>query len=150
MLFLGTHMDFAADDAPHLLVTLQAAHRRDLIWVAEADGAVAGFIFAEPTPSGLYLREMAVAPAAQRRGLGAALLATAADEARVRKLKAAWLTTDRSLPWNAPFYARLGFAFVEGAAIPADMLARLAGQAAAGYDPAARCVMVRRADQRNR
>jgi hypothetical protein len=52
------------------------------------------------------------------------------------------LTTDRTLPWNAPFYARLGFVIVEGADVPPELQARLDGQAAAGFDPAQRCAMV--------
>lgn len=142
-LFHGTHMDFAAGDAVNAPATFAAAHRRDLLWVAEADGELAGFMIAEPTQSGLYLREMAVAPFAQRRGLGAALLLASCAAAAPRRLAAVWLTTDRVLPWNAPFYARHGFAIVEGNAVPPDLRQRLQGQAAAGFDPAMRCAMTR-------
>ena len=142
-LFRGTPMDFAADGAVNAPATFAAAHKRDLLWVAVVDGAAAGFMLAEPSESGLYLREMAVAPLAQRRGLGAALLAVSSAAAKPRGLSAVWLTTDRTLPWNAPFYARQGFTFVEGDAVPADLRRRLQGQAAAGFDPARRCAMVR-------
>jgi hypothetical protein len=57
------------------------------------------------------------------------------------------LTTDRTLPWNAPFYARLGFELVEGDDVPPDVQVRLAGQVAAGFDPAQRCAMVVRLEE---
>lgn len=142
-LFRGTHMEFAADGAVNAPATFAAAHKRDLLWVAVVDGAPVGFMLAEPSESGLYLREMAVGPLAQRRGLGAALLAASSAAAKPRGLSSVWLTTDRTLPWNAPFYAQQGFTFVEGDAVPADLRRRLQAQAAAGFDPARRCAMVR-------
>jgi hypothetical protein len=52
------------------------------------------------------------------------------------------LTTDRTLRWNAPFYARLGFVLLKDAAVPPDLQARLDSQVAAGFDPAQRCAMM--------
>lgn len=143
-LFAGTHMDFARADPPSDPATLGAALAEGLLWVAEADGAVAGFLLAESAPPDLYLRELAVAGHAQRRGLGHALLEAAVAHAAALGCPAVLLTTDRTLPWNAPFYARHGFAVVEDDAIPPLPRHRLAAQVAAGFDPAWRCAMVRR------
>ena len=41
--------------------------------------------------------------------MGRALLAHAADHAREEGLTALTLTTFTDVPWNAPYYARLGF-----------------------------------------
>lgn len=41
--------------------------------------------------------------------MGRALLAHAADRAREEGLTALTLTTFAEVPWNAPYYARLGF-----------------------------------------
>ena len=53
------------------------------------------------------------------------------------------LTTDRLLPWNAPFYARHGFAIVPPDGLPDWLAAMPAREAASGLDPARRCIMVR-------
>lgn len=140
--FAGTHMDFAANDAPNTAADLLAAIARQLMWVACVGGEIAGFVFAEPCAAGLYVRELSVAAPHQKRGLGAALMATLIDAARARDDRLLLLTTDRSLPWNAPFYGRLGFSIVEGDAIPAEAQRRLERQYAEGFDPVHRCAMV--------
>jgi ribosomal protein S18 acetylase RimI-like enzyme len=140
--FAGTHMDFAANDPPNDPVDLLAAIAIDLMWVATDADAIAGFVFAEPCAAGLYVRELSVAAPYQQRGHGAALMAACIAAARARGDALLLLTTDRTLAWNAPFYRRLGFAIVEGDAIPADAQRRLERQIAAGFDPAQRCAMV--------
>jgi hypothetical protein len=57
------------------------------------------------------------------------------------------LTTDRWLAWNAPFYARHGFAEVAAhdPALPEWLAGLPAHAAAGGLDPARRCIMVRSA-----
>lgn len=140
--FVGTHMDFAANHAPNHPADLLCAIDRQLMWVAIADAEVVGFVFAEPCPSGLYVRELSVAARHQQQGHGSALMAMVEAAARSRGDRRLLLTTDRSLVWNAPFYARLGFRIVEGDAIPVDVQRRLDGQYAAGFDPAQRCAMV--------
>lgn len=140
--FKGTHMDFAANHPANAADDLLAAIAARLMWVAIEGDAVVGFVFAEPCAEGLYVRELSVAAPSHRRGHGGVLMATLIDAARARGDRQLMLTTDRSLPWNAPFYQRLGFCIIEGAAIPAAVQRRLAGQYAAGFDPVHRCAMV--------
>ncbi|MBC7504805.1 MAG: GNAT family N-acetyltransferase [Sandarakinorhabdus sp.] len=140
--FAGTHMDFAANHAPNHPADLLTAIRRRLMWVAVTDATPIGFLFAEPCNEGLYLRELAVAAPSQQQGHGAALMAIGIAAARERRDPLVMLTTDRTLPWNAPFYARLGFTIAEGDAIPREAQRRLAGQYAMGFSPAHRCAMV--------
>jgi GNAT superfamily N-acetyltransferase len=140
--FAGTHMDVPAAYGVSDRDDLRAAMDAGLMWVAEADGRPAGFLFGEMATSGLYLREMSVAAHAQRRGLGRGLMLAGVAEGRRRKLPAVTLTTDRTLPWNAAFYAQLGFVMLEGAEVPPDLQARLDSQVAAGFDPAQRCAMM--------
>jgi hypothetical protein len=47
------------------------------------------------------------------------------------------------VPWNAPYYARLGFRVVEPAALTPALVELLAVEAAHGLDPAQRVVMRR-------
>lgn len=140
--FAGTHMAFAVDDPPNDPADLLAAIACDLMWVATDADAIVGFIFAEPCAGGLYLRELSVAAPFQQRGHGTALMAACIAAARTRGDAMLALTTDRTLAWNAPFYRRIGFAIVEGDAIPAAAQRRLERQFAAGFDPAQRCTMV--------
>jgi predicted N-acetyltransferase YhbS len=140
--FAGTHMDFAANDAPNEAADLLAAIAAQLMWVATDDDEVIGFVFAEQCADGLYVRELSVAAPWHRRGHGAALMAVLIEAARTRGDRQLVLTTDRTLPWNAPFYQRLGFHIVEGAAIPAEAQRRLERQYATGFDARHRCAMV--------
>ena len=63
-----------------------------------------------------------------RRGLGARLLRAVLDLARARGCGVVTLTTYRDLPWNAPFYARHGFAEVAPEDWTADMARRAAAE----------------------
>jgi hypothetical protein len=54
------------------------------------------------------------------------------------------LTTERNLPWNAPFYRRHGFEEIEAGALGGGIATVLAGDIAAGLDPATRCAMAKR------
>jgi GNAT superfamily N-acetyltransferase len=143
-LFRGTHMDIPAAHGVSDRDDLADACARGLMWVGEWQGAVAGFLFGEMAASGLYLREMSVAVHAQRHGLGRGLMLAGIDTGRALGVPLVSLTTDRTLAWNAPFYARLGFVIVEGSDVPPDLQARLDSQAAAGFDPAQRCAMLLR------
>ncbi|WP_370449314.1 hypothetical protein [Cryobacterium sp. TMT1-2-2] len=48
-------------------------------------------------------------PPSARQGVGAGLLDVASECAVQRNMTAVTLTTFRDVPWNAPYYARLGF-----------------------------------------
>lgn len=143
--FAGTHMDIPPAYGVTDRNDLRAAMDAGLMWIAEADGRPAGFLFGEVLESGLYLREMSVAAHAQQRGLGRGLMLAGIAEGARRGL-AVSLTTDRTLRWNARFYATLGFVILEGAEVPPDLQARLDGQVAAGFDPAQRCAMMLRTE----
>ncbi len=69
-----------------------------------------GFALAVEVSWGLHLRELSVRRAWGRRGIGRQLVnaVRALDSARPLTL-----STFRDLPWNGPFYARIGFASVE-------------------------------------
>ncbi|MBL8691022.1 MAG: GNAT family N-acetyltransferase [Rhodospirillaceae bacterium] len=124
---------------------LEAALAEALLFVVtdEEDRLVA-FLAAHPHDGGLYIGEVDVMRAWQRRGIGRALMQTAINEARRRGLWGAMLTTERSVPFNAPFYASLGFREVDDAAMPAKLAEVLSGEAAAGAGPDRRVGMVLR------
>jgi GNAT superfamily N-acetyltransferase len=57
-----------------------------------------------------YLTQLSVHPSVVRRGIGAALLEAAATWASSHGHNSIFLATFRDIAWNAPFYARHGFA----------------------------------------
>jgi GNAT superfamily N-acetyltransferase len=56
-----------------------------------------------------HLWQLSVLPSFGRRGIGRALVRAVCDWAGSNGYPAVTLTTFRDVPWNAPFYARLGF-----------------------------------------
>jgi len=112
-----------------------------LTWVATHRETPIGFAYCEVFGDELHLWELAVRLNDQKRGAGTALVAAVVAEARARGLRSVTLTTFRDIPWNGPFYARLGFA--ESRQDETDP--RLAGlkaiEASRGLDVANRCAM---------
>ncbi|MDG4860976.1 GNAT family N-acetyltransferase [Streptomyces sp. T-3] len=107
--FRAIGMAEIADDEPPELAVLDAFRRSGRAWVAEEAGAVVGYLIAEPVDTGLHIEQVSVHPDAARRGVGRALIAYAQEYAREAGLDGLTLTTFAGVPWNAPYYERLGF-----------------------------------------
>ena len=112
---------------------LEAAQASGHLWVAlsEADDCV-GFGLVEPSGERLHLQELDVLPEHSGRGLGRALVSRIERWAVESGFAEITLTTYRDVPWNAPFYACLGFEIVERADLDSDLSARLAAEAERG------------------
>ncbi|WP_435036721.1 GNAT family N-acetyltransferase [Pseudomonas neuropathica] len=78
------------------------------VWVAETT-KLAGFLRAVEIDQHLHIEELSVSQAFQGQGIGRRLVSAAIENARQRQLSAVTLTTFSDLPWNAPFYQRMGF-----------------------------------------
>ncbi|POO56202.1 GNAT family N-acetyltransferase [Agrobacterium rosae] len=122
---------------------LQRSFDQGLLFVAEADatGHVAGFAAGQAVGSYLYVVEIDVERPAQGQGVGRALMAAMLGKARDAGHKYAVLTTDRFAPFNAPFYAKMGFRILEKWETPPFLQERLDKQIADGLDPARRVAM---------
>lgn len=95
-----------------------------LTWVAvDATDAPIGLAIARPLANSLHLQELDVHPNHSRRGLGRRLITAVADYAQSHGYTALTLTTFRSIPWNAPYYNRLGFRTLEPDELPPDLQA---------------------------
>lgn len=91
-----------------------AAIAQSRVWVADGGPAgPVGFILLQEHGACLHVTEMDVRPRFGRRGIGTRLLGLAETIARGRCLRFVTLTTFAHIPWNAPFYARRGFAALE-------------------------------------
>jgi GNAT superfamily N-acetyltransferase len=91
-----------------------------------------------------HLEELDVHPHHGRRGIGAALVRAACDWAARSGHATLTLTTFRDLPFNMPFYAKLGFQEVPADAIVEEIAAVVRDEARRGLRVEDRVVMVYR------
>jgi GNAT superfamily N-acetyltransferase len=114
VLFLDTPYAFLANDEPLSLDFVRQRFQVGQVWVAvDRQDVVVGFAITREVDATIYLQEIDVDPAHGRRGLGAALVETVYEWAQLQGYGAIWLSTFRDLPWNAPFYAKLGFQILD-------------------------------------
>lgn len=143
-LFAGTAMANTVGGPTTPADALATGLRSGSLWIADEDGPC-GFLLAAVAQGWLHILELSVAGPAQRQGQGRALLHAAIAAAPVLGCHQLSLTTDRLLPWNAPFYARHGFSEVlpSHPGLPDWLAALPQREAASGLDPARRCIMMR-------
>ncbi|MER5683980.1 GNAT family N-acetyltransferase [Streptomyces sp. NPDC002205] len=103
-------MSAVADDDPPPLDLLDEYRGADRAWVAaDPDDRPVAYLIADPLDGAAHVEQVSVHPSAARRGVGSALIDHLADWAGDRRLGALTLTTFSHVPWNAPYYTRLGF-----------------------------------------
>ena len=111
---------FGAATAPVLMSPAPSGLDRDLqpgfLLVAVTEGRVVGFAHVlelDGHDGHAHLEQLSVLPEHGRRGIGGALVRAAMEEARWAGYDAMSLCTYRDVPWNGPFYERLGITEVE-------------------------------------
>jgi predicted N-acetyltransferase YhbS len=140
--FIGL-MDALAADEPSPVEVLAARIASDGLLVAvDADTPIA-FVMFRPVEDGLYIEQLDVLPAFAGRRIGAALLDAVAERARSSGLARLTLSTFRDVPWNAPYYRRLGFADIADAALTPGSLDIRREHLARGLDESQRTFMGR-------
>jgi GNAT superfamily N-acetyltransferase len=108
-LFLQVPFTAELPALPTPLPIFERARREGLLWVArDPDGTPVGFALVQRLGADFHLEELDVLPEHGRRGLGTALVHTVCEWAE-RAGASVTLCTFREVPWNAPFYERLGF-----------------------------------------
>jgi GNAT superfamily N-acetyltransferase len=121
---------------------LATAQQAGLLWVAlEPEGTPVGFAVASIRGRRVHLEELDVLPEYGRKGIGTALLAAIEDHALASDCIEMTLTTFRDVPWNAPFYARVGFEVIPDHELEPEFIRRLADEAALGLDRSRRVAM---------
>lgn len=123
------------------LADLRQGRESGLLWVAvDAADRPIGFALAIELDGHLHLEEMDVHPDYGRRGLGSALVEQVRRAARKRGC-AVTLSTFRGVPWNAPFYAKVGFRELSAADLTPSLLRIREGEKRRGLNPALRVLM---------
>lgn len=131
----------ADSDVPDAAQHLQAIEQGH-VWVAENTvGQLAGFIRAVEIDHQLHVEELSVSQHFQGQGIGRELLLGVIEHARRQQLEAITLTTFRDLPWNAPFYQRMGFVPLNEMDAGARLIDVLKDEIAHGLPGARRCAM---------
>lgn len=138
-------MSEIAEDEPLPVAELEAFRARERAWVAvdERDRPVA-YLLNAVVDDCLHVVQVTVSPSHARRRIGAALIEHLGAIALAEGRRALTLTTFRDVPWNAPYYERLGFAVVEPAHQGPELAALVAQEAATIPGRAARVAMRRR------
>ena len=117
------------------------AQAAGLLWVARAESREpVGFALAEDDGEALHLEEVDVLPEHGQLGLGARLVRAVIRQAEASG-RPVTLCTFRVIPWNAPFYERLGFRALSSEELPPALAERVAREAARGLLPELRVAM---------
>lgn len=110
---------------------------------ASVDDAIAGFLVGERFGRALHIHEMSVAENFQQRGIGAGLVRACGIDAANAGCECLTLTTFAEVPWNAPFYRRLGFELITDLAAWPRLSASLREERASFGEVQKRIAMVR-------
>lgn len=113
-----------------------------LALVAEVQGfGIAAFLNGEVAPDALHIWQMAVHRDQQGRGIGRQLIDAAQLLAIDLECNTLTLTTFREVPWNEPYYCRLGFNTLDSSNLCSRLRAILDAEGQAGLPTAQRCAM---------
>jgi GNAT superfamily N-acetyltransferase len=144
-LFSSVGMDEIAADDPPTVELLRDHIDAGTAWVAEmASGgraSVVGYVIASIVDGAVHIDQVSVDPIVGRQGIGRRLLATVADWAQAGGIEDVTLTTFRDVPWNGPYYARLGFSELAPSDVGPELGAVVAKEAGEGLDPSLRICM---------
>lgn len=117
----------------------EAAAAQRLLFACRGDGQVVGFSSVDTVDGRPHLDQICVRPETMRQGFGRMLIERALRwSTREREL---WLTTYDHLPWNGPWYQRLGFSSVPESEHGPELQRRLAAERAVLPAPEHRVVL---------
>lgn len=149
--FREVGMAAIADDETPAARVLHNYQRAGRMWVAvNAAGRVIAYLLADVVDGNAHIEQVSVHPQFGRRGFGRALIETAAAWAGQQGMSALTLTTFVHVPWNAPYYGRLGFNVIQPADLGPGLRDIRSHEAAAGLDAWPRVAMRRDVELRMR
>jgi GNAT superfamily N-acetyltransferase len=111
--FRDLGMDAVADDDPGSVEDLAPYAEAGRAFVAvDTEDRPVGYLLVDALDGAAHIEQVSVHPDHARRRIGCALIEHAAWWARSRRLGALTLTTYLEVPWNGPYYERLGFSYL--------------------------------------
>ena len=121
---------------------LRDAQKDSRIWVALTGSRVpVGFALATLVNDEAHLDEVDVLPNYGQQGIGTELVNAVANWARSRGHSSLTLITFKHLPWNAPFYEKLGFVRLRTAELSVGLAELIEEEGKAGIDVSKRIGM---------
>lgn len=142
-LFRSVGLDAIAEHPPPSAEELGAHVTDGTGWVAAVDGAVVGYAVASVVDGEGHLDQVSVARSAAGRGVGRRLIERVCRWAGEEGYDAVTLTTFVDVPWNGPYYERLGFRVVDERDQGPELAAIRRREVDAGLDVAPRAAMRR-------
>jgi GNAT superfamily N-acetyltransferase len=131
--FRDLGMTAVADDEPSSIADLAGFQEKGRAWVVANDNdKPVAYLLLDVVDGNAHVEQISVHPDHARQGLGRKLLETADAWAAQHGLPALTLTTYRDVPWNAPYYERLGFRVLTEAQMTAGLRSIRAHEAARG------------------
>jgi GNAT superfamily N-acetyltransferase len=116
--------------------------RRGPCWVADdGSGKILGFALADRLDRDVVLETLSILPEFSRGGLGRALVDAVKNWAQAASAASLLVCTYRDIPWDAPFFVRLGFVEVPHRKWTVQMHCLQRKATAIGHDPARRLWM---------
>lgn len=133
----------AAEPTPEPLLRAAAQDGR-LLLLRDPAEEIAGFALCDEKDGTTYLAELSLHPRAQGRRRGSVLIEAVAAWGRSRGRGWLTLSTFRDVPWNGPYYRRLGFAPMPAEAVGPELRAVRDREIANGLEGARREFLRRR------
>lgn len=143
-LFRKVNMAAVGDGELPALEQLLPAVRDGRVMVAvEDDGSTSAFVLNSWVDGRAHLDQVSVDPTCAGRGLGRELISAAEQWRRERGSSAMTLTTFADVPWNGPYYRRLGWRDLPAAELGPELAAIRRHEASLGLDAWPRTAMIK-------
>ncbi len=137
-----------ADDAPPSAELLAGHIDSATVWIArDGDGHAVGYVTASIVDNEAHLDQISVIGAAAGHRVGRHLLDVVLDWARASGMDSITLTTFRDVPWNGPYYERLGFVVLESSEMGSELTRIRTEETRNGLDVEERVAMRRSTQQ---
>lgn len=139
---LGMHA--VADGEPPGVPTLRSFQRDGRVWVyVDGDDRPVAYVLAEVVDGQAHVDQVSVHPSHAGNGIGRRLIDRVDEWAAEHGLTELTLTTFVDVPWNGPYYQRLGFRYLREDELGEGLRAIREREAALGLDRWPRAAMIR-------